>query len=379
MSGPIPNQTDQPIPLASSQPAAGFPPPAADLAPSQLPLPPENGPVQGQGQQQPLYAGKYTSPQEMERAYIELQQAYGRSEAEKGTLRDQYFMTQQQMAQLQAPPAQPPAPPVDPERERAQREYELLNPIAQQMIAAAGDDADENAIWSNLMAIYHAGGVAAEMRVQPVMQQLQAMQQTVYGNLGQQMVQQRVSEVFARNGYQTMQPQQFLQMVAPSINMDQFLTWSPQEQARVLEMAANDLEMRNTRNAQAGQALQSQYGMLPSGQPVPPQQPPFGFGQNGQYQQPGQPMYGQPAQGYMPGAPAPLPYQGQVNLYNQVPSQAIPNTMAPALPQGQPQQNAAYQEALAYYTNVMGIHDPARAAKAAQDYVQGQQRGAVRW
>lgn len=381
-----------PQPVVSSAPIPSFVPPEG-LSPSQLPTPPDAPtPVMGQGQQ-PLLAGKYQTPQELERAYIESEQRMGQFRNEVGELRNQFFTMQQTLLQQQHPaPQAPTTPPVDPEQERARREYEALNPIVQQRIAQAGDQADEDQIWRDTLAEYQIAQVAAQMSMAPIQKQYQQAQETLLGNVGQQVLAQRVGEVFNRGGYQTIQPQQFLQMVGPSLNLQQFLGMPPQEQAQIIEMAANDLEMRNLRGAQAQQQLAQQYGIQTNGLQPPTMMPPnpYAVPQPVQTQPmpqspfPTQPRYPEPfpsspanypPQYYPPGqAPFPLPYQGQVNPQSQVPYGQVPSTMAPTLPQGAPQYNPEYQFRYQVYTQTLGL-PPERAARATQESLARDARG----
>jgi len=352
-----------PQPVVSSAPNPTFQPP--DLPQSQLPVPQESVPVIGEGQQGPLLAGKYQTPQELERAYLESQQQLGRVGQEVGSLRDQFFAMQQQQIQLmqgqQRQPQQPAAPVVDPEQEKAKREYEMLDPIVKQRVARAGEDADENAIWEQVLGEYQIAQAAAQMTYQPLQQQQQQNDQLYANNLGQQVLSQRLQQVFTPGKYQSVQPQQFMQMVAPSLDMRQFLNMPEQEQINLLEMAADNLEMRSIRGQQAQQAL-AQQGMYPQQQPPNPYAP--------QPQQiPQQPQY---QTAYQP--PQPLPYQGQYNPMSQVPQGQVPNTMAPMLPQGSPQYNPQYQERMDFYTRTMGL-TPERAARAAQESIARDARG----
>jgi hypothetical protein len=362
--GVMPPQQANSIPLVSSTPAPQGPMPA-DIPQSQMGLQPEPAPqVPGQPGQQPatLFAGRFQSPQELERAYFEQQQMIARQSQEVGIAREQMFTTMQQMIQMQQAqqqPAQPQAPQVDPEQERVRREFELLSPIAQQMIQAAGENADEDAIWQNLLATYQAGNVAAQMQMQPVMQQLQSMQQLVNSNLGQQVLQQRVNEVFSGGRYQHTKPNDVLAAIGQQLDMNTFLGYAPQDQAQIIQMAANNIELQRMwgqgQPQQPGFPAMPQTGMYqPAAPPMMPQQPPMMM----PAPMPQQPMM-MPAQGFT------QPNYGQV-----------PNTMAPTLPQTNAQVDPQFQQDMQYY-QMMGIPQD-RAMRAAQN-AQARRQNGQRW
>jgi hypothetical protein len=381
--GPFdPNQAPaQTVPQVPTVPGTlpSMVPPEMQLSGAQLPTADYQplGPAQTLQPDQPLLAGKYRTPQELERAYLENQQFQGRQAQEIGLLRDQFFQMQQWMIgqsqqQATAQPAQQQAP-AQQQQNDAQRTYEMLKPLVSATMKA-NEGMDEDTAWDLVYGQYATNQAlvqqAVEAQMQPVMQQVRAAQQATIG----QALTGQVQQVLATGQYQTVQPHQLLQM-AQQLPVEQLASMDMQQLQQYVQTMADIAEAQNRRmGAQqpgfqpmppanmGNPTLQPQpYGQpgAPPFNPMVPQQPPMGIN----------PGYGQPYP--QPGYPPQPRFQQQQQPYQPIPQGQVPGTLAP---QGQyaPGMDPNMAGLVQYYQQNL-LLPPDRAMRAAQAAMQQQQ------
>lgn len=214
-----------------------------------------------------LLAGKYNSPQELERAYLESQQLLGRQGSELGQLRNQVSSLSGQFQQMQINQNRnPPEPVVDPQTALIQR----LQPIAQSFMSTL--EVEEDKAWAMAMAVDQS----TEARIKAETESLRGITQQMQRQFGSQLMGNAINTVLGTGQYTAVQPMQVAEMLQQSGFADNFPNMEPQQQQQLIQFVAAGLQDQANRNPQP-QQQQQQNTMFNAPRPTYPQQAPSPF------------------------------------------------------------------------------------------------------